>query len=30
MKDYLHDPRPMNSYIEEAKKQGIYVEPKTT
>jgi len=30
MKDYLYDPRPMSTYIEEAKKQGVYIEPKTT
>lgn len=25
MKEYLHDPRPMSSYVQEAKKQGVYV-----
>jgi len=28
MKEYLIDPTPMSTYIDEAKKQGVYVEPK--
>lgn len=28
MKEYLIDPTPMGTYIDEAKKQGVYVEPK--
>lgn len=28
MTEYLHDTRPMSSYVEEAKKLGVYVEPK--
>lgn len=28
MKDHLHDPSPMSSYVFEAKRQGVFVEPK--
>lgn len=28
MKEYLIDPTPMGSYIEQLKKQNVYVEPK--
>lgn len=28
MKDYLIDPRPISSYIEEAKSRNIYIPPK--